>query len=430
MPRALALRCVPCLLLLALALLPFPAPRPVRRPRVTGAHDGNLAAFDEMMVEFVTRHDVPGAALAVAKDGRLVYARGFGLADVENGQPVLPTSRFRIASLSKPITAAAILRLVQEGKLRLDDRLLRVLKLNPPLPTGKRVDPRLADVTIRHLLQHRGGWDRGKSFDPMTDSWRVARATGSGPPARPTDIIRFMTTRRLDFTPGTRYTYSNYGYCLLGRVIESVTGKPYDEYVREAILAPLGVRNMQLGKTLAADRAAGEVKYYGYRGRTATAVVGPDLGKKVPWPYGGWYLEAMDAHGGWIASAPELVRFVAAFDCPDRCPILNAESVRTLFAPPPGKAGHLANGRPKEVYYACGWSVRRLGGGKVNAWHDGLLDGTAALLVRRWDGLAWAVLFNTHCDPEGRYLGALIDPLVHEAADHVKVWPTRDLFAE
>jgi hypothetical protein len=157
-------------------------------------------------------------------------------------------------------------------------------------------------------------------------------------------------------------------------------------------------------------------------------VVGPLQGKPVPLPYGAWYLEAMDAHGGWLSSAPDLVRFASSFDRPTRSPILKADSIRTTFARPAGLAGHDKTGKPLDVYYGCGWQVRVVDEkGAINTWHTGALDGTATILVRRSDGLCWAVLLNARENRRGEYLASLIDGLVHDAANRVKRWPSRDL---
>jgi len=381
------------------------------------------------MERFVIDQEVPGAALAVAKDGKLVYARGFGYADRNPKSKMLvqPHSKFRIASISKPITAAAILRLVEMGKLKLDDHAFELLKVAPL--AGAEVDPRLKQITIRELLQHTAGFDRAKSFDPMFRSIVIAKALGTEPPAEPEQIIRYMLGKKLDFDPGARYAYSNYGYCVLGRVIEKVSGKSYGAFVHDAILNPLAMHDTQLGKTL--ERAKGEVKYHDLNERVGPAVIGPQRGKNpVPLEYGGWYLEAMDAHGGWISSAPDLVRFASSLDDPKHCPILKAESIRTLFARPDGKAGENKKGEPAKLYYGCGWQVRVVNAktGAIDTWHTGSLDGTGTILVRRHDGLSWAVLFNARENRAGKTLTTLIDPLVHEAADRVKQWPKRDLF--
>src|SRR5262249_38714238 len=156
-------------------------------------------------------------------------------------EPVRPRSLFRIASVSKPITSAAVLQLVEQGKLGLDDRVVDLLDVRHNGDPIAPADPRLKRVTIRHLLQHRGGWDRDKSFDPMFRSVRIAREFGTRPPAGPELIIASMWKRPLDFDPGARSCYSNFGYCVLGRVIEKVSGISYEAYVREHILAPLGI---------------------------------------------------------------------------------------------------------------------------------------------------------------------------------------------
>jgi N-acyl-D-amino-acid deacylase len=186
---------------------------------------------------------------------------------------------------------------------------------------------------------------------------------------------------------------------------------------------------MRVGRTLLAQRAEHEVMYYA-RGSPPPAVVPPLIGKKAPMPYGAWYLEAMEAHGGWIASAVDLVRFASAFDNPLKCKVLSAPAILRMFACPDGPAGHQANGALKDSWYGCGWEVRPAGNqGAVNTWPTGLLDGTSSLLVRRSDGLDWAVLFNIDRGPKNEILADVIDPLVHKAADAIRRWPDADLFA-
>src|SRR5262249_18640396 len=159
-------------------------------------------------------------------------------------------------------TAAAILRLIEMGKLKLGDHAFELLKLAPP--ADAEPEPRLKQITIRQLLQHTAGFDRAKSFDPMFRPNIIAKALGTTPPAEPEHIIRYMLGQKLDFDPGARYAYSNFGYCVLGRVVEKVTGKSYDAFVREQILKPLHMDDTQLGKTL--QHAKGEVKYIDLKG--------------------------------------------------------------------------------------------------------------------------------------------------------------------
>jgi len=374
------------------------------------------------MVRFIADQQLPGAQLAVSKDQRLMYARGFGLADRQQLRAVQPTDLFRIASVSKPITAVAILQLVERRAISLETNVWQQLGLAAP------ADARWKRVTIRHLLQHTGGWDREMSFDPMFEVNRIAKAFKLARPATPQEVIDFMLTQPLDFDPGGRHVYSNFGYCVLGRVIERVAGDGYEQYVQQHVLGPLDIRRMRLGRTAIAQRAPSEVTYYVDRSHSGAAVSGTTRAG-VPLPYGAWSLEAMDSHGGWLASAPDLVRFACAFDVPATCKILRPASITTMFARPEGPAGFDASGKPKQVYYACGWLVRSLGrGDRINTWHTGHLDGTSTLLVRRHDGRNWSVLFNAHSTPDGQRVADKIDPLLHRAADQVTRWPNDDQF--
>jgi len=386
-------------------------------------------AFDREIEKFMKIRKVPGGALAVVKDRRLVCARGYGWADREKGIRVRPDSLFRIASVSKPITAVAVLKLVEAKRLDLEARAFEVLQLPPLLEPGKKPDPRLGKITIRQLLQHTGGWDRDKSFDPMFRSRIIARAVGAPAPATSSAIVRYMLGQPLDFDPGVRFAYSNFGYCVLGRVIEKLTGQPYETFVQRSILAPIGIKRMRIGASLIDGQAPSEVRYYVADDATAPSVF-PGTPEQVPWPYGGFCLEAMDAHGGWIASAVDLARLAAALDDPLHSPLLSPETIRTMYAPPPPPVSRKPNGSLNDSYYGCGWNVRPSGAnGKANYWHDGSLPGTAALLVRRHDGLGWAVLFNQRSDDK-RLTDAAIDGALHRAADAVTEWPAENLFSK
>ena len=227
---------------------------------------GEAHALDEMMVDFLDRHDVPGAALAVSEDGAVVYSRGFGLIERGHRERVSATSLFRIASISKPITAVCVLQLVERGELSLEANPFELIGFGEALG-GAGCDERLQQVTVRQLLSHRGGWDRGVSYDPMFQTLRIKRELGLSTTPSARDIIRFMLSEPLDFDPGEGYAYSNFGYCVLGRVIEAVTGQPYEEAVRERVLAPLGIKGMRIGRSLPEDRALDEVAYHDQKGR-------------------------------------------------------------------------------------------------------------------------------------------------------------------
>jgi N-acyl-D-amino-acid deacylase len=205
-----------------------------------------------------------------------------------------------------------------------------------------------------------------------------------------------------------------------------VTGQSYEDYVKEQVLAPLGIHSMQIGRTRLEGRNENEVRYYDPgKGKSVFA---EDLNKQVPGPYGAWHLEAMDSHGGWLGSVVDLARFACAFDDPENGRILTPESITTMFDRPPGLAGHETDGKPKDVYYSCGWLNRVVGEGKTNHWHTGSLPGTAAILVRRHDRRNWVVLFNARVSPYASHLGRAVDILVHKAANEVEEWPEYDLF--
>ncbi len=406
-----------------------PGWKPERRPAAvsTGKTDPRLKSFDDLMQSFLDEHAIAGASLAVTDQGRLTYARGFGYADVAAREAATATHLYRIASISKQITAVAILQLVDQKKLTLDDPVFQILdNYEPHLKPDTKPDKRQQEITIRHLLHHTGGWDRNVSYDAMFQSVRFAQALDVPPPAGPDHVIRYMLGEPLDVAPGERYAYSNYGYCLLGRVIEDITGQPYEAYVRKHVLAPLGITSMRIGRTRLSDRMNNEVRYYAPS--QGKSVFASDLGQTVSWPYGAWYLEAMDSHGAWLASAVDLARFAAAFDDPDRCPILSADSVRAMWSRPKGAPGHNEDGSAKPTHYGLGWMVRTLDEGRINVWHTGSLSGTAALLVRRHDGRNWAVLFNTRSSGGMSHAGRAIDGLLHQAADAVQEWPAHDLF--
>lgn len=387
---------------------------------MTGQAVSGLESFDDMMLQFLRRHSVPGASLAVGRAGKVVYSRGFGYADLEKQQPVQPEALFRIASISKPVTSAAVLQLVDRGKLKLSDRVADVLSL----PLDAKADPRWRDVTVLNLLHHAGGFDSSKSDDPMFMSVRIARHFGKAPPAGADQIIRYMIRQPLDFDPGTRYCYSNFGYCILGRVIEKASGQPYETYVRREILQPCGAEGMRLGRSLLEDRLDGEVRYYDSGGHKGKCVFAGQLDQTVPAPYGTFYAEAMDSHGGWVGSAADLVRFGMSFDRTGPAALLSAQGIQTTFAPPvfraPASGPASAPARKSGFYYGCGWNVRPVGNGKFNAWHLGGLPGTSTILVRRHDGLVWAVLFNGDHAADGQWLASHIDGLVHEAADKAR----------
>ena len=376
--------------------------------------------FDKAIPGLMTKWNIPGGAVALSRNGKLLLAKGYGYADIENREQVQPDSLFRIASLSKPITAVAVLKLVEDGHLNLDDRVFDILDQFEP-PGGTIADPRIREVTVRQLLQHSGGWDRERSFDPMFRLGQIERELGVAKPVSCADVIRFMLIRPLDFDPGTDYRYSNFGYCILGRVIEAKTGHSYEAYVKNAVLNPVGITGMRIGGALLNERSEGEVRYYGYTGQSLADSVIPGTPQRVPWEYGGFSLQTMDSNGGWLASTMDLLRFVTALDESREPLILRSETVDTMTARP-----DIDRWRDSPWHYAMGWLVRPVND-DANWWHTGSLPGTRTLLVRIYPGMAWAVLFNSS-PYDSEQMARELNELMWKVTSETSQWPSHDLF--
>lgn len=379
----------------------------------TGLYVPQLADFDTAMQELMAEYDVPGAQLAITYQGRLVYNRGFGYADLVGQDSVRPESTFRIASLSKTLTSVACMKLVEGGQLDLDAQVFGTGGILNDAMYQNILDPLDTTITVRMLLQHTGGWNRDISGDPMFNAFGIAAALGVASPPTAGEVVQYMLTyTMLDFTPGTQSHYSNFGYCVLGRVIEKLTGQPFADYVQGAVLGPLGIVDMQLGRNLAAEQLPYEVNYYDYPGAPLAYSV-YDNATLVPWPYGGFNLEFMDAHGGWVASAADLMKFICGIDgFPTRPDILSSDALDTLTAP-----------SALDPNYALGIAVNIYN----NWWHLGSLPGTSAEYVRNGNSqINWALLFNTR-DQIGA-INSAMDGLVWEVLPSITNWPTFDLF--
>ncbi|MER5323889.1 serine hydrolase domain-containing protein [Streptosporangium roseum] len=383
------------------------APAPV--VTTSGIAPAALAGFDKVMKTFVTERNISCAQLAIAKKGKILLARGYRYSDGSQALPsVTPTSLFRIASLSKHITATAIMRLVQDGRLSLAAPVTTLLGLSA------EADPRLAQVTVLRLIQHLGGWDRNVSKDYLYLDHQISATLDAPLPISQEDIIRYAGARPLDFAPGERMAYSNYGYMLLGRIIEKVSGTSYESYVKQKLLAPVGITRMRLGRVLRSEAAPTEVVYSSqYTGKTVT----DDSGTVVPIPYGGFSMANRGAGGGWLASAVDLVRFSRVFDAAG--PVLNATSIGRMFAKP--EIGVNENGS----WYGGGWWVRQVPG-NLNTWHDGSLPGTYTYLARLQNGFTYAALFNRR-EEEGTLDFDVLSPRMNAELNKVTTWPTTDL---
>ena len=261
----------------------------------------------------MARRSISAGVLVVSRDGVTQYQRAFGWLDRERNLTTRPNSLFRIASATKPITAAAIGLLIAEGRLRSDHRVF-CLGWTPCVlsiaPFGTP-DPRAHEIRVEHLLGHRGGWDRDASGDPMFHAIRIADKLGTPSPPGKRNIVRYMLGRPLDFAPGRRRAYSNYGYMLLGLIVEEITGYPFSWFVRTQIFAPIGVDlgDVQPARTLPYHRNPREVWYAG--SDRARSVFDPS--QVIARPDGGFHLESHGGAGGLVASAPALARFLNSY---------------------------------------------------------------------------------------------------------------------
>jgi len=387
-----------------------------------------LPSISQLMEDFMARHHVPGAALAIMKNDRLIYACGFGYANREQEIKVSPRSLFRIASVSKPFTATAILQLVEQGRLKLDDPILPLLKQTLRDAPGVPGDPRLPTVTIRHLLQHRAGWDRAQSrFFPLRSNSlvKICRDAGIAPPGTPDTVVGYMLAKPLNFTPGTRFGYANVGYLALGRIIEAVSGDTYETYVREHLLLPLGIDTMRIGSSNRETRTPDEVCYYTAFDATIEAQFGPRRGEVVPLPYNR-SIEVQEAAGGWIASVVDLARFLASLYTPSEISPLNQETLREMISAVPTTK---TNPDPQKTSgYALGWYVEHDDQGRTIVHHTGHLPGTGAFMGRRSDGIGVAVLFNSDKTHQNDLLIPLFLAALAPAIDSQSDWPDHDLF--
>jgi CubicO group peptidase (beta-lactamase class C family) len=403
---------------------------------VTGQPVAQLATFDDAMHTMMSNHGITAAELAVTWQGKLVLAHGYTLNPGSGDITVQPNSLMRIASNSKQITSILINRLIQEGRLSLTDKLGDFVDLTPP--PGKTADPRLADITVRNLLEQLSGFGNYKASDPMFSDVPIADDLGVGLPISKADIIRAMNGVALTYQPGTTYLYSNYGYLLLGRIIEAVTGMPYERYAA-SVFNPIGVWDLRLARARLSDRAPGEVAY---SSGISTPTVMDNSQATVPYEYGGFNIENMDSHGGWVISAVELVRIMSNLDAPAAAgAILNQASVNRMFSLPQNYPLPYHGGDP---YYAEGWEVRDDLDGHRNTWHNGSLPGTTSYVVRayfekqspsdtrpegQWDYVA---IFNRRDETGATDYSSEVDGLMWNAFYQIEQngqWPGSDLFA-
>lgn len=393
----------------------------------TGIPVGSMSQCDIQMQTFMNNYQIPGATLAITKNGKLVYMRGFGTANQAGTEATQPYHMFRIASISKPITSVAIMKLVENGQLSLNDKPFGpggILNADPYFANANVTDTRIYNITIQNLLEHSAGWNRALPMspnplppypwgyggsDPIDFPLHVTQTLGEANPVSERALIKFLIQKGLDFTPGTAFAYSNVGFLILGEVIEKKTGMSYENYVKQNIFAPLGIYDIRLGKNLLADKQEREGEYI----NSWTTLSAYGTGQLVPWQYGGSSVEAMDAHGGWIATPRDLVRLFSAFDgFPSRPDILSPATLQIMTTP----SANLSS-------YAKGIQVNSTG----FWWHAGALFGSYSWMVRNNSQVTWAVIMNKRSDAAS-FEGTVANLGFGNCTNSTTVFPTHDLF--
>ena len=370
-----------------------------------------ISEHEEVIKNFLDRWNIVGASVAITKNERLIYAKGFGYADKENNEKVQPKHLFRVASISKLITAVSVMHLKEQDRLDLNDKVFGEEGILNDAKFLDIRDSRVKDITVYHLLTHSAGWDR-YGGDPVFMPYTIRREMDIELPIDLETTIKYtLSKRRLDFTPGTRSSYSNFGYAVLGKVIEKITGMNYEFFVTSRILNPLGIYDMHMGHARLSDRFPNEVKYY-LNSRYKTTFSSFHYRKRVPRYYGGTNLQVLGAAGAWVASPAELVKFLVHIDgSPVKKDILSDESLRQMTHTKPG-------------YKPIGWLSVSYNG----VWkRSGTLAGTSALMKRCSDGYSWVMLINTS-NNQGHDFTYEIDETMSEFINRVEDWPKHDLF--
>jgi CubicO group peptidase (beta-lactamase class C family) len=361
------------------------APQSRRADLPTGEEN---AAIFRIGRNFLAQFFAPALSVSIVRDSKFVYEHAWGIADSKQHEQSTNTSLFRIASVTKPITSVAIFTLLEQGKLNLDDKVFGPSGILAE-DYGKTFRQYVTDVTVDHLLTHTsGGWPNDDT-DPMfkNNSWDHKKL-----------ITESIATIPLTYPPGTHWAYSNFGYCILGRVIEKITGQTYENFVQQSILAPCGITDMRIAGNSYRDRAPNEVEYLGQYGEN---------------PYN-MNVRRMDSHGGWIATPNDLAKFTAHLGGTPTIPsILKPESIKLMTTPAP------AYPQNSDAKYARGWMVRNNGAG--NWWHAGSLPGTTSVMVRTSDGMCWGALTNTRTQPSDA-INTALDQMVWDMVHQVRAW--------
>lgn len=314
------------------------APVPLRLAAAQAPTDDALIArIDDLAAKELAKPGAVGLSVAVARGDRVIHEKGYGKAALELGVPATDANVFRIASVTKQFTAAAIVRLAEQGKLALDDDITKHIDY----PTHGRT------ITIRHLLTHTSGI---KNYTDVPGFFETV--SRDLPPEKVLDPVRDLP---LDFEPGTRWSYSNTNYHLLGMIIEKVTGVPYAEHMQEEFFTPLNLRRTRYD--VATDVISGRARGYGVI--NGAPVNASYLSMTIPY-----------AAGGLLSSAGDLARWQIALRDGK---VVSKESYRQMTTP-----AQLSDG--SSARYGFGLFMSDVDG-HPNLMHEGGIPGFNAILV-------------------------------------------------
>lgn len=371
-----------------------------------------MAHGEKVIHQFMKRYGINGASVGIMKDGRLVYAKGFGYADKENKIALQPFHQLRIASVSKLVTSVAIMKMIEDGHFTLESKVFgEAGLLNDSLYLVKH--KRLKEINVEQLLLHTSGFTTRTFGDPMFQSLTIASRMRIPAPATEEAIIKFVLSRDVPYVPGTRYEYSNFGYFILGKVVEKVSGLSYEGYVKRHILEPLDIYDMEIGNNLYEDKAENEVKYYDHQG-AGERLSCYGTGKLVPRPYGGSDINMLGGAGAWISTPSSLLRLLSAIDGEGSKPdILLSKTIEKMVTVCDiGKA-------------VIGWKA--CNGEK---WvRTGTLIGTNAVLAKGPNGISYTFITNTNVW-NGAYFNKQIERMMDKVVNDIEDWPEHDLFEE
>ena len=371
----------------------------------------NTDLLDKSFERFREQNFLKGLAVAIVKDERLIYAKGYGYSDVEARIQTSPFHLFRIASVSKLITATAIMKLVEGGKIKLESKVFGKYGILNNEKYLKIKDKRLENITVRNLLNHSGGWTQ-KYGDIAFLPKIVSDQTGDPLPLNIGSYIKFVTSKRLHFEPGSASAYSNLGYMILGEVIATVSKISYEKYVQENILKPAHIYDMQLGGSFEDEKLSNEVRYY--QPEDAQPVEAFDgTESMVPKVYGSTNMTLLGSAGGWIASPIDLMKLLVVIDKDNRIKdILSPQSIAEMT--------HV----DEKGLDPLGWRSTNENG---EWWRTGTLPGSSALVKREPNGISWVMITNTS-NYKGPHLAIEMDRIISGTLRKINKWPDYNLF--